>query len=31
MYGLLYLILAAAILGGLVAIGLTIYRYFGAH
>jgi hypothetical protein len=31
MYGLLYLLLAAALLGGLVAIGLTVYMYFGAH
>jgi hypothetical protein len=31
MYGLLYLLLAAALLGGLVAIGLTVYKYFVAH
>jgi len=31
MYGLLYLLLAAALLGGLVAIGLTVYMYFVAH
>src|SRR5262249_37411420 len=31
MYGLLHLLLAAALLGGLVAIGLTLYKYFGAH
>ena len=31
MYGLLYLLLAVALLGGLVAIGLTVYMYFVAH
>ncbi len=31
MYGLLYLLLAAALLGALVAIGLTAYMYFVAH
>jgi hypothetical protein len=31
MYGLLYLLLAAALLTGLVAIGLTLYRYFATH
>jgi hypothetical protein len=31
MYGLLYLLLAVALLGGLVAIGLTIYMYFVVH
>ena len=31
MYGLLYLLLAAALLGGLVAIGLTVYLHFVAH
>jgi hypothetical protein len=31
MYGLLYLLLAAALLGGLVAIGLTVYMYFVAR
>jgi hypothetical protein len=31
MYGLLYLLLAAALLGGLLAIALTLYRYFVTH
>jgi hypothetical protein len=31
MYGLLYLLLALALLGGLVAIGLTVYMYFVGH
>ena len=31
MYGLLHLLLAAALLGGLVAIGLTVYLHFVAH
>ena len=31
MYGLLYLLLSAALLGGVVAIGLTVYMYFVAH
>jgi hypothetical protein len=31
MYGLLYLLLGAALLAGLVAIGLTVYMYFVAH
>jgi hypothetical protein len=31
MYGLLYLLLAGALLGGLVAIALTLYRYFITH
>jgi hypothetical protein len=31
MYGLLYLLLAAALLAGLVAIGLTVYKYFVGH
>jgi hypothetical protein len=31
MYGLLYLLLAGSLLAGLVAIGLTCYRYFGTH
>jgi hypothetical protein len=31
MYGLLYLLLAAALLAGLVAIGLTVYQYFVGH
>jgi hypothetical protein len=31
MYGLLHLLLATALLGGLVAIGLTVYMYFVAH
>jgi hypothetical protein len=31
MYGLLYLLLAAALLGAVVAIGLTVYMYFVAH
>jgi hypothetical protein len=31
MYGLLYMLLALALLAGLVAIGLTVYMYFIAH
>jgi hypothetical protein len=31
MYGLLYLLLAGALLGGLVALVLTLYRYFATH
>jgi hypothetical protein len=31
MYGLVHLLLGAALLGGLVAIGLTVYMYFVAH
>jgi hypothetical protein len=31
MYGLLYLLLAGALLAGLVAIGLTLYRYVATH
>jgi len=31
MYGLIYLLLMAALLGGLVAVGLTLYQYFGAR
>jgi hypothetical protein len=31
MYGLLYLLLAGALVGGLVAIALTLYRYFVTH
>src|SRR5262249_42501742 len=29
MYGQVYLLLVAALLGGLVAVGLTVYHYFG--
>jgi hypothetical protein len=28
MYGQIYLLLAAALLGGLVALGLSLYKYF---
>jgi len=31
MYGLIYLLLAAALLGGIVAVGLTVYQYFLAR
>jgi hypothetical protein len=31
MYGLLYLLLALALLGGLVAVGLTVYKYLVPH
>lgn len=31
MYSLIHLLLLGALLGGLVAIGLTLYQYFGAH
>jgi hypothetical protein len=30
MYGQIHLLLGAALLGGLVAVGLSLYRYFGA-
>jgi hypothetical protein len=29
MYGQVYLLLLAGLVGGLVAIGLTVYHYFG--
>ena len=31
MYALTHLLLVLALLGGLVAVGLTLYQYFGAR